>query len=99
MKLRAASITKGGSVSRGSGLDGWRRMLISNSFGTACPDFRKSIADFIKKNSSKRINFEKKSLEAFIAYRSIPLNKNPGLRRIGVGEILCRIAGKVAMNI
>ena len=95
MVLRAASITKGGSGSSGLDADGWRRILTSNSFGTASSDLRKSVADFIKKLCSKRINSENKLLEAFIAYRLIPLNKNPGLRPIGVGEVLRRIAGKV----
>ena len=38
-------------------------------------------------------------IEAFTACRLIPLNKNPGLRPIRVGEVLRRIAGKVVMKI
>ena len=38
-------------------------------------------------------------MEAFIAFMLIPLNKNPGLKPIGVREELCRTAGKVVMNI
>ena len=95
MVLRAASITKGGSGSSGLDADGWRWILTSNSFGTASPDLCKSVADFIKKLCSKRINSGNKLLEAFIACRLIPLNKNPGLRPIGAGEVLRRIAGKV----
>ena len=85
--LGIASITKGGS-----GLDadldagGRRRMLNSNSFGTASWDLRKSIADFMKKLCSKRINSENQSLEAFIECQLISLNKNPGLKTIGVGK-------------
>ena len=39
------------------------------------------------------------SLEALIVCRLIPIDKNPGLRPIGVGEVLRRIAGKVVMKV
>ena len=39
------------------------------------------------------------SLEAFTACRLIPLDKKPGLRPIGVGEVLRSIAGKVIMMV
>ena len=38
------------------------------------------------------------SLEAYVACRLIPLDKNPGLRPIDIGEILRRIAGKVVVS-
>ena len=34
------------------------------------------------------------SNEAYIACRLSPLNKNPGVRPIGIGEVLRRIIGK-----
>ena len=34
-----------------------------------------------------------------MACKLIPLDKNPGLRPIGVGEVLGRIAGKVIMRV
>ena len=37
------------------------------------------------------------SLESFIACRLIPLDERPGLRPIGVREVLRRIAGKAVM--
>ena len=95
MLFRVASTNKGGSGLSGLDADDWRQILASNTFGT---DLLKSIADFIKKLCSKKISPENKSLEAFIACRLIPLNKNPGLRPIGVGEVLRRIAGKVLMK-
>ena len=36
-------------------------------------------------------------MEAFLACRLIPLDKNPSLRPIGIGEVLRRIAGKVVV--
>ena len=37
-------------------------------------------------------------MEAFLACRVIPLDKNPGLQPIGIGEVLRRIAGKVVVT-
>ena len=48
-----------------------------------------------KKICSEKI--EDESLEAFTACRLVPLDKQPGLRPIGVGEVLRRICGKVVM--
>ena len=37
-------------------------------------------------------------MEAFLGCRLIPLDRNPGPRLIGIGEVLCRIAGKVVIT-
>ena len=37
-------------------------------------------------------------LEAFLACRLIPLDKNPGFRPIGIGELLRHITGKVVVT-
>ena len=97
MIKKAALRTKGGSGPSGMDADGWRRILASNSFGTASSDLRKTFTEFIKvictkKNFARRKYFITRC--AFLACRLIPLNKNQGLRPIGVGEILRRIAGK-----
>ena len=39
------------------------------------------------------------SLRAFVACRLMPLNKNPGVRPIGVCEVLRRLVGKIVMNV
>ena len=39
------------------------------------------------------------SLELFVACRLIPLDKRAGLRPVGVGEVLRRIAEKAAMTV
>ncbi len=39
-------------------------------------------------------NLDPESIEPYTSCRLIPLNKNPGIRPIGVGEVLRRIVGK-----
>ena len=57
--------------------------------GDANVDLREMIANFIKKICTVKVSAV--SIEAFVACRLIPLDKNPGLRPKGVGEIPCRI--------
>ena len=57
--------------------------------GDANVDLREMIANFIKKICTVKVSAV--SIEAFVACRLIPLDKNPGLRPKGAGEILCRI--------
>ena len=101
MVKQAAIKTKGGSGPSGMGADGWQRILASNNFGSASQDLRKAFAEMIKKICTQKIETENDAtaLEAFLACRLIPLDKNPGLRPIGVGEVLHRIAGKVVMKV
>ena len=39
------------------------------------------------------------SLEAYTACRLIPQDKNPGVRPIGIGEVMRRIIGKAIMGV
>jgi hypothetical protein len=100
---KAALRTKGGSGPSGLDADGWRRILASNNYGTVNIDLRRSFARVIQKLCIKKIEVDtlnsKTSIEALLACRLIPLDKNPGLRPIGVGEVLRRIAGKVVMQV
>ena len=93
--LKVAMLTKGGSGPSGLDADGWRKILTSGSFGTALFELRKIFALFAKRLCVEEIK-NAESLESFIACRLIPLDKRPGLRPTGVGEVLRRIAGKVA---
>ena len=99
MVLRAASITKSSSGPSGLDPDYWMQMLTSSSFCKTSSDLRKWIADFIKNLPSKKIKSANKLLEAFIACRLIPLNKNPGLTTIDIWEELPPIPGKMILNI
>ena len=88
--------TRGGSGPSGLDADGWRRILISQNFGKSNGDLRKAIARCIKKLCIERCNNQEVS--ALMASRLLPLDKNPGLRPIGVGEVLRRIIRKVVMT-
>ena len=97
MIKKAAIKTKGGSGPSAMDADWWRRVLYSNSFGDTNVNLRKAIANFIKKICTEKVSAV--SIEAFAAWRLIPLNKNPGLRPRGVGGILPRITGKVIVSV
>ena len=93
---KAAVNTQGGSGPSGMDADGWKRILISKQFGKSSIDLCKVFAEVVKKTCS--IENQSASLEAFLACRLIPLDKNPGLRPTGIGEVLRRIAGKVVVT-
>ena len=67
----------------------------------AASDLHKAIVELAKKFYITNIsnNNSYASLENLLACRLIPLNKNPGLRPIEVGEILRRPLGKVVMMV
>ena len=75
--------------------EGWRRPLISKIPGDCGKDLRVAIANVVKKLCTKTIQDE--TLEGLLACRLVPLNKRPGLRPIGVGEVLRRVCGQVVM--
>ena len=76
--------------------DGWKRILTSKQFAESSTDLCTTIANMIKK-----LYIDKdlaNTFEAFLSCRLIPLDKNPGLRPIEVGEVLRRIVGKVTVS-
>ena len=97
MIRKTAIKTKEGSGPSAMDEYGWRKILRSNNFGDTNVDLRKAIANFIKKICTGKVSAV--SIEAFVACRLVPLDKNPRLRPIGVGEILRRITGKVTVSV
>ena len=73
-------------------------MLTSREFGTPSNDLHKRFAQIIKKLCIEELE-STTSLEAFKACRLIPLDKKPGLRPIGVVDVLRRIAQKLILMI
>ena len=57
--------------------EGWKRIFTSNQFGDGKDDLWKTFAEVIKKLCT--VENQSTSLEAFLANRLIPLDKNPGL--------------------
>ena len=96
LKKRAAVRTRGGAGPSGLDADEWRRVLITKQFRTSSTEICKAIAEIIKKLCTA--DNLSPSLEPFLACRLIPLDKNPGLFPIGIGEILRGIAGKVVVS-
>ena len=96
MISEAAKITQGGSGPSGMDADSWRRILVSRGYGNAGNNLRKAIALLIKKTCIEKI--DDPSLSPSMASRLVPLNKNPGLRTVGVGELLRRVMGKAVMS-
>ena len=94
---KAAIRTKGDSGPSGMDVDGWHRIPASNNFGTSSSDLRKAFANVVRKLCTDLAEIH--TIEAFLSYRLIPLDKNPGLRPIGVGEVLRRSADKVIVSV
>jgi len=95
--IRQSAIkTNGGAGPSGLDGDGWRRILVSNNFETESSDLCNALA-MVTKNLCSDVQHN--SIESLMACRLIPLSKNPGLRPIGVGEILRRIIGKTVVRI
>ena len=93
---KAALKTRGAAGPSGQDADGWRRMVVSKNYGKTGKDFRSALARMTRLLCTQEIPREKtKDLEAYVACRLIPLEKQPsGIRPIGIGEVLRRIVGK-----
>ena len=93
--VKAALRTKGSAGPSGLDAEGWRRMLISKTFVNETVNLRSSVALMAKHLCTNEIKTkylhdkEFVNIEAYIACRLIPLEKNSGAT--GIGEVLRRI--------
>jgi len=80
-----------------SGLDAvaWQRMI--TAFKGASDSLAAALASAAKCLCTKAM--DAMHLQAFLAARLIPLDKNPGVRPIAVGEVFRRIVGKAIMSV
>eukprot|EP00794_Sanderia_malayensis_P006488 gene6488-7231_t len=93
MLLKAAQMTRGGSGPSGIDADDWCKILSSRDFGDAGNDLRSAIAAVTRSLCTRNVGDQ--SITALMASRLVPLDKIPGLRPIGVGEVLRRIMGEL----
>ena len=93
---QSAKRTHGSAGPSGMDSDGWGRILCSKQFKSKPAELCDSIAVFARRLCTNYVNPE--YIRAYTASRLIPLDKNPGVRPVGVGEVLRRIVGKAVYN-
>ena len=91
---RAAMHTHGSAGPSGLDSFAWRRLC--SSFGSVFHDLCSALAAFGRRLCSSLVNPE--SISPFVACRLIPLDKCPGVRPIGVVEVLRRIRAKAILR-
>ena len=89
---KAAKNTNGSAGPSGLDSDGWQRLLCSKSFKSCGAELCESVALLARKLCTELVDPD--PLAAYISCRLIPLDKNPGVRPIGIGEVLRRVIGK-----
>ena len=95
--LKACLRTKGAAGVSGSDDKEWWIIFGSKIFGNAAAELRRSITRLTRIMCINCI-VEPKSLEVLLVYRVMPLDKNPRLRPIGIGEGIRRITGKAVTS-
>jgi hypothetical protein len=92
---QAANRTRGGAGPSGGDAEHWKRMLYS--FGDKSEELAGAMASAARRMCTDYMDPD--SLMAFLANRLIPLDKNPGTRPIGIGEVPRRIIGKAVVAV
>ena len=73
----------------------WRRMM--SSFKSASKDLCGAVAEVARHLASQHV--DPVGIMPLLNNRLIPLDKNPGVRPVGIGEVLRRIIGKTLMTV
>ena len=82
--IRCATLHTHGAAGP-SGLDSYTRRRLCSSFKSASHSLCAALSSIGRRIATTAVNPE--GLSAFIACRLIPLDKSPGVRPIGVGEV------------
>ena len=91
---KAAMRTHGSHGPSGLDANEWRRIL--THFVQQSVEISKTIAKIAKKLATEELNPE--LMEPYNACRLITLDKNPGVRPIGIGEVMRRIIGRTIIK-
>ena len=91
----AALRTQGSAGPSGVDAAGWKRLC--SAFHKDSGDLCAAIAAVGRRLSTEFVDPE--ALQALLACRLIPLNKHPGVRPIGVCEVVRRILGKAILGV
>ena len=91
----AANNTQGAAGPSGVDAYGWRRFC--SSFKSASADVCNALNGVARHLCTSRVNPE--GLSGFVAFRLVPLDKNPGARPIGIGEMPRRIIAKSILKV
>ena len=85
-------MTKGAGGPSQLDAEQYRRLLTSNKYEKENKELRLQLATFARLLAIEYL--DPNTLEAFVVCRLIPLDKNPGVRPIGIGEVTRQIVGK-----
>ena len=83
--------------------DTWKQFLCSKVYGNASIDLCQAISDLAKILSTEEVHPD--CMTEYIAGRLVPLDKGnskegkPGVRPVGVGEVLRRLVGKLLIGV
>ena len=77
--------------------DGWKHFICNKSYSKVSNPLCQSIAELTKRFCREDIDASHSSL--LLSCRLVPLNKNPGIWPIGIGEILQRIMAKAVTRV
>jgi len=94
---KAAKLTSGSGGPTQVDSECWQHILCCSAFKKPQELLADSIARLARRICTEVVDFQ--SIEVLTAGRLVPLDKCPGLRPIGIGEILRRIIGKCVMMV
>jgi len=89
---KAAKSVSGAAGPSGADADLWIRLLCSKQFKSKPAELCKALAAVARKLNTSEVNPQ--YLRALVAGRLIPLDKKPGVRPIGIGDVVRRIISR-----